>query len=290
MAGTMTGTTEQINQAIEKLKHLRPAYADILDFYGRLCHAQESSKANISIDPIHISETALVQKREAHFPLIHISDFVIDETAAQTLFKEICGMAREVSGKMGDTAESILEVMDNEEMDWPRLFSSLLNEDDEYLQSLVNGSIINREILVALTYASIIPSIVLNTKQLSTYIDKDASWEKGYCPICGQMPGFAILEEPGQRFFICGFCRYQWLALRRFCPFCENRKEKTLAYFYSEAEKEYRVDLCETCGKYIKTLDIRNTERIIYVPLEQVATLHLDIKAKEKGFESGVAV
>lgn len=284
MGGTMALSGEQINQAVDKVKQIRPAYTDILDFYGQLFIAQEDSKANVSIDPIIISETALDQKREADFPLIHISEFVIDVAASQTLFKQICRMATGVSGKLGDTAESILEAIDNDGMDLPRLFSGLLNEDDADLKRLADGLKIDGEVIALIAYSSINPSIVLNTDQLSTFLDKKASWEKGYCPICGSLPGFALLEDEGKRSFFCSFCRHQWLAPRRFCPFCENREEKTLAYFFSEAEKEYRVDVCEKCHKYIKTLDMRNTERIIYVPLEQVATLHLDIKAKAKGF------
>ena len=122
MGGTMALTGKQINQAVEKVKQIRPAYTDILDFYGRLFIAQEDSKANVSIDPIIISETALDQKYEADFPLIHISDFVIDEAASQPLFKQICRMATGVSGKLGDTAESILEAIDNDGMDLPRFF------------------------------------------------------------------------------------------------------------------------------------------------------------------------
>jgi len=290
MGGTMALTGEQINQAVDKVKQIRPAYTDILDFYGRLFIAQEDSKASIAIDPIIISETALDQKREAQFPLINISDFVIDEAASQTLFKRICRMAGNVSGKLSDPAEAILEAIENEQMDLPRHFSSFLSEDDVYMKRLADGLKIDGEALALFTYSSINPSIVLNTDQLSTFLDKEASWEKGYCPICGSLPGFALLEDEGKRSFFCSFCRHQWLAPRRFCPFCENREEKTLAYFFSEEEKEYRVDVCEKCHKYIKTLDMRNTERIIYVPLEQVATLHLDIKAKEKGLESGVVL
>ena len=59
-----------------------------------------------------------------------------------------------------------------------------------------------------------------------------------------------------------------------------------MSYFYSEEEKEYRVDVCDGCGKYIKTVDIRKTDRLLYPPLEQVSTLHLDIQAREKGLKS----
>jgi FdhE protein len=75
---------------------------------------------------------------------------------------------------------------------------------------------------------------------------------------------------------------------RVFCPFCENRDTKTQHYFYNEGEMEFRVNLCDSCKKYLKTLDSRETERMIYTPLEQIASLHLDYKAKEMGYESGI--
>jgi FdhE protein len=46
--------------------------------------------------------------------------------------------------------------------------------------------------------------------------------------------------------------------------------------------------LCDRCKKYIKALDTRKVDRLIYPPLEQISTLHLDIKAQEMGFEPGI--
>ena len=71
---------------------------------------------------------------------------------------------------------------------------------------------------------------------------------------------------------------------RVFCPFCENTDAKSLDYFFSEAEPDYRVDLCRRCKKYITTLDLRQVQRPVHLPLEQVATLHLDVKAADEGF------
>ena len=48
-----------------------------------------------------------------------------------------------------------------------------------------------------------------------------------------------------------------------------------------------RVDLCDSCKKYLKILDSRETERMIYSPLEQISSLHMDYKANEMGYEFG---
>jgi len=50
----------------------------------------------------------------------------------------------------------------------------------------------------------------------------------------------------------------------------------------------YRADLCEECKQYIKTFD---TLKLSYEPIldiEDIATIHLDILASEKGFKHPV--
>jgi formate dehydrogenase maturation protein FdhE len=46
--------------------------------------------------------------------------------------------------------------------------------------------------------------------------------------------------------------------------------------------------VCDSCKTYIKAVDKRNADRIIYPPLEFVSSLHLDIKAQEMGLKSGI--
>ena len=61
-----------------------------------------------------------------------------------------------------------------------------------------------------------------------------------------------------------------------------------LHYFFSAEEKDYRIYVCDNCKKYLKTGDSRKADRLLYPPLEQVSTLHLDFKAQKMGFESGM--
>jgi FdhE protein len=52
-----------------------------------------------------------------------------------------------------------------------------------------------------------------------------------------------------------------------------------LSYLRAENEEGLRVDLCGRCGNYLKTIDLRELPGPIIVPLDDVATLHLDIIA-----------
>ena len=280
MADNIKFTEDQLTKAAELLKELRPAYGAILDFYKQIFIAQEDSKDKIGIDPIQIPEEILAIKANEEFPLINLSEFTIDAKASKMLLITICNITKESSGDMASSARAILEAVDAEEFDLDPLFWGLLEEDDSIFEKTAKKHAIKKGDLAFIVYNSIKPSLSLCAEQLSAYLDKDKPWGKGYCPICGSPPGLSMFQGEGERFLFCSFCRHKWSSRRLYCPFCDNTDSISLNYLYTEEEKEYRVDLCDKCKKYIKTIDTRKTERIIYPPLEQVATLHLDIKAK----------
>ncbi len=288
MADNIQLNEDQITKAAWSLKELRPAYGAILDFYKQIFIVQEDSKDKIQIDPIQISDEMLLIKANEGFPLVNISEFGIDAKASKMLLIKICSIIKESSGDMASSARAILEAIDAEEFDLDSLFFALLGEDDSIFEKTAKKHAIKKGDLAFIVYNSIKPSLSLGAEQLSAYLDKNKPWGKGYCPICGSPPGLSMFQGEGERFLLCAFCWHKWSSRRLYCPFCDNTDTKTLNYFFSEDEKEYRVDLCNKCKKYIKTIDTRKTERIIYPPLEHVATLHLDIKAKEMEFKSGI--
>jgi len=277
-----------VKKSIVEIKKMRPAYASLLDFYEKIFLAQEDSKSRVKIDSIQIPNDMLAVKTREKFPLINISDFVVDTNASEILLKKICDIAAVTKGYMAANARVIRDAIDTEKLDSALLFSSLLEEDDIFFEAVADELEIEKKMLAFVTYSSIIPSISLCVQDLTSYLDQEHPWERGYCPICGSPPVLSMLADEGQRFLFCSFCWHKWPVSRGYCPFCESRDGKTLHYFFSEEEKDYRVDLCDRCHKYIKTVDTRETKRYFYPPLEQVATLHLDIKARDMGYESGV--
>jgi FdhE protein len=139
-------------------------------------------------------------------------------------------------------------------------------------------------------YHSLRPSLCRCAHDLSTCLTDAPAWERGYCPICGSPPALAWLDADGRRALYCSFCWHSWALNRVVCPFCGTHDPQRLSYLHADQERDYRLDLCDACRKYIKTVDSRNLVRRAYPPLEQIASLHLDIKAAEAGFEAGLAI
>ncbi len=288
MTADLAITSQQISQAVAALKKLRPAYADLLIFYEKIFTAQEDSKGQINLDPIEISTETLALKRKEKFSLIGISEFVVDQKAATALLKQLCQITETGNDEMADAARAIQNTLASTELDLKAVFAALLNTEDAYFQKIEKDMGIEKKALAFMAYNSIKPSLVHCAEQLASYLDPDNPWDKGYCPVCGSAPGFSLFEDEGNRILFCGFCWHQWTAQRIYCPFCENQDSNSIHYYFSEQEKNYRIDVCDNCKTYLKAIDQRNTDRMIYPPLEFVASLHLDIKAQEMGFKSGI--
>ncbi len=282
-----TPTSDQIRKVAEALKKLRPAYAALLDFHSQIFSAQEESKKQLDIKPIQISPESLSIKSEEKLPLINMSDFVIDTEEASKLFRKICSIAEKANKVMAVSARGIIKAVEAGKLDFKTLFSNILVEDEILFEKIADEFEIDGKVLAFITYNSIKPSLSVCASQLSTYFDENRPWGMGYCPICGSLPVLSIFQDQGKRFLFCSFCWHKWSVQRIYCPFCDNNDNKTLHYFQIEKEEEYRLDVCDNCKKYIKNVDTRDIERIFYPPLEEVATIHLDIKAKELGFEGG---
>jgi FdhE protein len=278
---------EDIKKAAAQLKELRPAYLQMLDFYEDVFVAQEESKRNIDIAPIQISDELLSIKSRQQFSLIDPAGFVIDMEAAGRLFLAICETAKNANPHLAQSAKKLLDAV-KRGFDLKSIFTDLLQENNERIDEAAKQLDIEHNVLIFFLYNSINPSVRLGAEQLSVYLDRQDPWQQGYCPICGSPPVLSVLKDESRRFLICSFCWHAWSAKRSICPFCDQRDKKSLGYFFSEEEKEYRVYTCDYCKKYMKTIDTLKADRLIYPPLEQVVTLHLDMQASQKGYQSGL--
>jgi len=110
------------------------------------------------------------------------------------------------------------------------------------------------------------------------------------CPFCGGVPQLSVLhvadDSPaagGGRKLQCATCLTEWPFRRVLCAHCGEEDERKLAYFHSAAFDHLRVDACDTCQHYLKSVDL--TRLGIAVPLvDEVAGAPLDIWAREHGY------
>jgi len=111
-------------------------------------------------------------------------------------------------------------------------------------------------------------------------------WEKGYCPICGEFPSIALIEEEGgKRFLHCSSCGQDWRFTRVSCPYCEKEALEGMDYFYVENKTQEAAFVCDKCKKYLITLYRAGKVFTRDMDISAINLIHMDIIMQGKGYE-----
>jgi FdhE protein len=112
----------------------------------------------------------------------------------------------------------------------------------------------------------------------------DLTWNKGYCPVCGNFPMLAFLRVNGQRWLHCSSCHHEWTYPRPQCPWCEHETPDNTTYLFVDDEKENSAYICEKCQKYLITVNRAESLRDMDPDLTAISLAHLDVILQEKGY------
>jgi hypothetical protein len=107
------------------------------------------------------------------------------------------------------------------------------------------------------------------------------------CPLCGGKPIVGVLRSEGdgaKKSLICMLCAYEWNFRRIYCPACGEEREPQMAFYSAPEIAHVRVDVCDTCHTYLKSIDLTKTGLAVPV-VDELATIPLDLWAREHGYE-----
>jgi formate dehydrogenase accessory protein FdhE len=107
------------------------------------------------------------------------------------------------------------------------------------------------------------------------------------CPLCGAKPAVGVLRSEGdgaKKSLICMLCAHEWVFRRIYCPACGEEREPQMAYYSAPEIAHVRVDVCDTCHTYLKSIDLTKTGLAVAV-VDELATMPLDLWAREHGYE-----
>lgn len=134
---------------------------------------------------------------------------------------------------------------------------------------------------------SLVARVLLERRRIeSTEAIGAFEWEKGYCPVCGEFPSIALIEEKGgKRFLHCSSCGQDWRFTRVVCPYCEKEAQREMDYYYVENKTEESAFVCDQCKKYLVTLYRAGRLHARDMDISAISLVHLDLIMQEKGFE-----
>jgi len=118
----------------------------------------------------------------------------------------------------------------------------------------------------------------------------------GHCPRCGGAPMLSVRRAAAEseavaRHLLCGLCGEEWPYVRVKCPCCFEEDPGKLPSFQSERHPGVRVEACDTCRRYLKSIDLSVDGRPV-PEVDDLASVSIDLWAQQEGYvriEPGVA-
>jgi FdhE protein len=109
-----------------------------------------------------------------------------------------------------------------------------------------------------------------------------------FCPDCAGPPRVAARraapESDGAlRFLVCADCGTEWRVARVLCPHCGEERPEKLPVFENDRYPAHRIEACETCRHYVKSIDLTVDARPI-PEVDDLLSISLDLWAAEQGW------
>lgn len=267
---------------IRRANDLTPSYpfaAEGLRFYARLARFQKSlfeeiQKALAGSSKIS-SDRPLRDELDLFLLLPRFPGFlsVIDQIAPVPLAQSAASLAQKGPAGWQDAMEHF----------WyrdPELVSVIV--DDSEPQSANGGAATDSDWLLAWMFLQPYAEYLANHRE-TAIVDGTPST----CPFCGSKPIVGVLRSQGdgaKKSLICMLCAHEWAFRRIYCPACGEEREPQLAYYSAPEIAHVRVDVCNTCHTYLKSVDLTKTGLAVAV-VDELATIPLDLWAREHGYD-----
>ena len=267
----------------------------MLDLFGGIIIKQSEFLGKTKVKSVSIAKDVGLAKLKEGIPLLDKKDFQVDVSSAPQLFKEICEVVKSEDETLSDGIARIEDALEKGALVLEEIFQSVLT-DESAISELAEKLSLDKDIVLLLATASIRPSLEATASQMKDALE-DALWSGLCCPVCGSKQAISELRtlkqngvegattEGAERILHCSFSGSEWHTKRLGCTFCGNTDAVSLRYLYSESEDGYRIDVCEKCKRYIKTVDCRKISHKFIPTVEDIATLHLDVVAQEEGYK-----
>jgi FdhE protein len=121
---------------------------------------------------------------------------------------------------------------------------------------------------------------------LATRGNPQEQTQEAACPFCAGRPVAGVLRGEGdgaKRSLICSLCATEWQYRRIVCPNCGEQNKDQLPVYTAAGIDYVRVEACDVCRTYIKSVDLTRNGHAVPV-VDELATVALNIWADEHGY------
>jgi FdhE protein len=234
-----------------------------------------------------LDREAARRKLMAGLPILVGEDLAFDAESAARLLVELCRAVETAGGADANTraAVKLRRAVERHELDLSALWEALASGDDSRLHDLAAGADVDFALLRLLGQNTLQPTLRGFTEKLDGAVDLDG-WQRRLCPICGSPPLLAEVQgKDSARRLRCGMCGAAWSYPRLQCVLCGNADHRSLGYILVQGEaQKYRLQTCDVCHGFVKVVTTFDPTPVDLLAVEDLATLHLDSIAAERGY------
>ena len=202
-----------------------------------------------------------------------------------TLFQLCDALA---NGGAGEAATHIKEELSGGKLEAASLLTASLNRDQAALRTGAFHRGLSPDLMWLIAelavgpFAHALQCMLFGnaTGDLEAALD---AWNHGYCPACGSWPAVGEVAG-GHRTLRCSFCSCAWELTTYACIYCEESGESFVTAAPNEERKDRRIEVCATCGGYLKTIDVPELSPFPLLSITDIETTDLDVAAMEHGY------
>ena len=294
-------TTDAMSDADPIVKRLRTLSQDApyLENTARLYEAVLPllRNADVRTGTVSLTPEQARSKMEMGLPLLHELDLELDGQSVMDLVLRIAGSVEKLgkneqsppqgrsSHGPGTEARFIRLAIEENRLNIADLLPDVAAGERSAVISAAQDLQLDAGLLWTFAHNALKPALRAWCRQLSP-LAEGIHWYRGSCFICGAHAALGELQGNNQaKHLRCSQCGADWLFRRLQCAYCGNEDHMTLGYLYSENQGDkFRVEVCEKCKGYLKVIAAFAPTPPEMLTVEDLATLHLDYIAHERGY------
>jgi FdhE protein len=211
----------------------------------------------------------------------------------------LLGLCRELAaGGAGESADHIRSALENGTLDAGSLLAASLSRDQGVIRHVATQQGFAPDLVWLVAELAVGPFVHLLQRALFADVAVRGTpsqsaedplavaldeWTPGYCPACGSWPAMGEVAQ-GHRVLRCSFCAASWELKTYACVYCGEEGEPFVTAAPDEEHKDRRLELCGTCGSYLKTVDVAALSPFPLLSVGDLDTMDLDVAAMEHGY------
>jgi len=277
-------TVTNFDQILDRAVEQNPHATELLKVFGPIIERQRQLAAASPLAAIDFSSVSK-EKLKAGVPVIRQVSFLPEHEDLKPITLSLAATVKEGMPGLTESMDRFSDLIRKEKI-VPADYFKTSTED-----SISPMEVWKKDLKVSPSNASFLMNLVgrvvleQRAKEATAELGEYA-WEKGYCPICGEYPSIALIEEQGgKRFLHCSSCGQDWRFTRVVCPYCEKEASREMDYFYIEDKTQESAFVCDACKKYLITLYRAGNLLARDMDISAISLVHLDMIMQDKGYE-----